>query len=112
MSRRYGGEIELRLAPIMRAERLFERMRPLELGALALRAGELDAKCFELVPADTLVADRAIAVGAVLKVAAEVLDHAHFQTCQEAITDARYQLGLKLGVRRKLASAEASSLRS
>ena len=71
----------------MRANRLVEPERPLIFGAAA-HAFKLATECLKLIPAGLLVADRAVSVRRVLKMAAEIFNVTLYQAGNKAIVDA------------------------
>ena len=73
----------------MSAEWLAETEWPLILRA-ATHAFELPPERPKFIPARLLVSDRNVAIGGVLKMAAEILDIALHQAGDEAIVDAGY----------------------
>lgn len=91
-------KLELRLAAIMRTNWLFESKGPLEFRSTALLAAELAAESLELLPARLLVANRTVAIGPVLEVAAEILDLALHQTVEEPVVDARHRRRRQHGI--------------
>ena len=68
------SELELRLAAVMRADGPLQSKGSLELGPVAFLAGELATEGFELLPTRLFVADRAVAIGCILEMAAEIFD--------------------------------------
>lgn len=64
----------------MRANRLFQGKGPLKFCSAAFVACELAAERSEFLPTRLFVANRTITIRTVLKVAAEILDLALYQT--------------------------------